>query len=112
MMRPKAVRTRRLRSLARLALVALIATGCTSATAVHIDVNHRVALFDSPVAISVSGLGPGEQVTLTARASDCGGNTWVSNATFTAHSSGRVDLSRDAPTSGSYQGTQAMGLLW
>jgi dienelactone hydrolase len=83
-----------------------------STRAAHINVDRRVALFDSPVAIIVSGLDPGERVTLTASATGCSGFTWMSNASFTADPSGNVDLATEAPTSGSYQGRQAMGLLW
>ncbi len=83
-----------------------------STRAAHINADRRVALFDSPVAISVSGLDPGERVTLTASATGCSGYTWMSNASFTADPSGNVDLATEAPTSGSYQGRQAMGLLW
>ena len=78
----------------------------------HINVDHRASPFDSPVAISVSGLEPGERITLSASATGCSGLTWVSNDAFTADSSGNVDPANEAPTSGSYQGKQTMGLLW
>lgn len=68
--------------------------------------------FWTPIALSVSGLVPGEQVTLSASATDCSGYAWVSSAVFTADSTGNVDLGSDAPASGSYQGKHAMGLLW
>ena len=111
--RPSAARTRRLRTFAQLALAILVA-GCASTTtpAVSIYVHPRVALFDSPTQISVSGLEPGEHITLSASATGCSGYEWVSYAAFTADSSGNVDLDRQAPTSGTYQGKQAMGLLW
>jgi dienelactone hydrolase len=94
--------------------VALLAGGCSSASQldVRIDVDHRVALLDAPVAISVSGLDPGQRVTLNASAASCAGDTWRSTATFTADSTGRVDLASDAPDAGSYVGEHAMGLLW
>jgi dienelactone hydrolase len=94
--------------------LSLFATGCANASQlnVRIHVDHRVALLDAPVAISVSGLGPGQRLTLNASTVGCTGDTWRSSATFTADSAGRVDLASDAPDAGSYVGNQAMGLLW
>jgi len=76
------------------------------------SVDPSVALFDRPVAITVSGLNPGELVTLSASALGCAGYAWRSSATFAADSRGNVALASNAPSSGSYQGKQAMGLLW
>lgn len=69
------------------------------------------ALIDVPRHIVVDQLRPGASVeitTLTQRA----GAPWQSRATYQADAQGRVDLSRDAPVSGSYSGVAAMGLIW
>lgn len=67
-------------------------------------------LIDEPVPIVVSGLAPGAAVTVRLR----GGadDLWTSSATFTADHDGRVDLTRMAPTKGSYKDVDAMGLFW
>ncbi|MDQ8035182.1 acyl-CoA thioesterase/BAAT N-terminal domain-containing protein [Bordetella genomosp. 1] len=69
------------------------------------------ALVDVPRQIRVTGAEPGQAVTLrthTVRA----GVPWTSEATFVADAAGTVDLERDAPTAGSYDGVAPMGLIW
>ncbi|SNU82531.1 palmitoyl-CoA hydrolase [Pandoraea sputorum] len=70
------------------------------------------ALIDVPRHLVVRGATPGAQVTLTARTARAGGVVWHAQATFVADADGTVDVSRDAPVSGSYQGVSAMGLVW
>lgn len=80
--------------------------------------NERITI-DAPVAsayqavhIRITGLTPGYRVTITSSAHDYTGKRWQAQATFTADSSGTVDLAKQAPTSGSYTGADAMGLVW
>ncbi|ALS67361.1 acyl-CoA thioester hydrolase/BAAT C-terminal domain-containing protein [Pandoraea apista] len=70
------------------------------------------ALIDVPRHLVVHGASPGAHVTLTARTARAGGVVWYAEATFKADAQGVVDVSRDAPVSGSYQGVSAMGLIW
>jgi len=70
------------------------------------------ALFGEPFNWSVSGLRPGEKVTVRASSRDARMNTWTSEAVYEADLSGAVDLERQAPLSGSYQGADIFGLLW
>ena len=70
------------------------------------------ALIDVPRRIEVRGAAPGAHVTLTARTARAGGVVWHAQATFVADADGTVDVSRDAPVSGSYRGVSAMGLIW
>lgn len=70
------------------------------------------ALIDVPRHLVVRGATPGAQVTLTARTARAGGVVWHAQATFVADADGTVDVSRNAPVSGSYQGVSAMGLVW
>ncbi|VVE34868.1 palmitoyl-CoA hydrolase [Pandoraea aquatica] len=70
------------------------------------------ALIDVPRHLVVRGATPGAHVTLTARTARAGGVVWHAHATFVADADGTVDVSRDAPVSGSYQGVSAMGLVW
>jgi dienelactone hydrolase len=96
-------------------LGAVVLGGCTGhAAAGHpeISVSAPVALADQAVTIRVTGLAPGQRVTVTAQATDDTGLTWQAGATFTAGQDGLVDLASAAPDSGSYQGADGMGLLW
>src|SRR5579875_3826473 len=68
------------------------------------------ALMDQPVAIRVSGLEPGEPVTLHASMSDYRKHTFAAQATFVADAHGIVDVTRQAPRYGSYSGVHAMWL--
>ena len=68
-------------------------------------------LIDVPRQVRVSGAVPGQGVTLRTRTARAG-VTWTSAATFVADATGTVDLSRDAPVSGSYAGVAPMGLIW
>jgi dienelactone hydrolase len=77
-----------------------------------IEVDRPVALADAPVHLRVGGLAGGEEVTISAQATDAGGKVWRSQAQFTADGGGVVDLDRDRPTSGTYQGIDGMGLFW
>ena len=77
-----------------------------------IEVDKPVALADAPVHLRVSGLGSGDEVTISAQARDAGGKVWRSQAQFTADGGGVVDLDRAQPRSGTYQGVDGMGLFW
>lgn len=70
------------------------------------------ALIDVPRHITVSGLAPGERVTITSRTLRGPGIAWSAAARFQADAQGCVDLHRDAPLDGSYAGVSAMGLIW
>lgn len=70
------------------------------------------ALIDVPRHIVASGLVPSETVTLRSRTLRGPGVAWRAEAVFEADAQGTVDLSRDAPRSGSYAGVSPMGLVW
>ncbi len=69
-------------------------------------------LVDRPISIRVSGLEPGEPITLRASMPGSNHRIWSAQATFIASSRGVVDVTRQAPRYGSYSGTHAMGLVW
>jgi pimeloyl-ACP methyl ester carboxylesterase len=77
-----------------------------------IEVDDATALADQPVRIRVTGLAPAQRVTVIAEATDYSGQAWRAHANVIANGDGVADLSRDAPTDGSYQGADAMGLFW
>ncbi len=67
---------------------------------------------DEPVTVRVTGAPPGETVTVAASTVDAAGHTWDSTATVRADDEGVVDLTRDAPESGTYDGVAPMGWCW
>src|SRR5438270_159978 len=79
-------------------------------TVVHVD--PPIARVDEPFSLTVSGLPPGEPVTIRAATRDGELREWASNATFLAGDDGTVDVSTAAPLSGTYSGVDPAGLLW
>ena len=70
-------------------------------TAVHLDVTPLRALVDEPVTISLSGLVPGQTVTLWAHARDMSDEEWMSSASFAADENGAINLASKPPITGS-----------
>lgn len=87
-----------------------LATQAQTSTVIHIKPD--TALVDERVSIRVTGLASGQTVAIKATMIDRTGREWASRAVFTADRSGIIDLSRQAPTEGSYSGVDAMGLFW
>jgi len=77
-----------------------------------IQVSEPSALADQAIDIRVTELSAGEQVTVSAQATDAKKGTWRSSAVYTASQNGTVDLEKVAPKSGSYQGKDGMALFW
>ncbi|HKV97233.1 MAG TPA: acyl-CoA thioesterase/bile acid-CoA:amino acid N-acyltransferase family protein [Gammaproteobacteria bacterium] len=86
--------------------------GWTYSHAIVLSATPVAALMDQSVTIRVSGLKPGEPVTLRASMRDYLHRTWSAEAIFFADDHGVVDVTRDAPKYGSYSGMHAMGLVW
>ncbi|XP_037756284.1 acyl-coenzyme A thioesterase 1 isoform X1 [Chelonia mydas] len=71
------------------------------------------SLFDEPLAITVRGLCPQQEVTLRLSLQDEGGELFQSCALYQAESSGELELTRSpALPGGSFSGLDPMGLLW
>ncbi|HEX9042824.1 MAG TPA: acyl-CoA thioesterase/bile acid-CoA:amino acid N-acyltransferase family protein [Trebonia sp.] len=110
--------TRKLGSISAGVAVALLTGGLTAcsggapAKPAVIQVSEPSALADQAIDIRVAGLSAGEQVTVSAQATDAKKGTWRSSAVYTASQGGTVDLAEAAPKSGSYQGKDGMGLFW
>ncbi|EJN01440.1 acyl-CoA thioester hydrolase/BAAT C-terminal domain-containing protein [Herbaspirillum sp. YR522] len=68
-------------------------------------------LIDVPRRIVISGAAAGQALRVDSSTLRRGAE-WRSSAIFVADAQGRIDLSRDAPSEGDYQGVDAMGLLW
>ncbi len=92
--------------------VAAVAQNSRPATALEIRVKPDTALVDEVVSVVVSGLAPNQAATIKATLTDNHGAVWQSSAEFIADRKGVVDLSKQAPTRGSYTGIDRMGLFW
>lgn len=79
---------------------------------ISISIQPAEAIYGTPFSMMISGLKPGEEVTLKARSIDGSGIIWVSTATYEADQKGVIDLSRQAPLSGDYDEPDVLGLLW
>ena len=76
----------------------------------HFEIPRDTFLIDEPIPIVISGLPPGQMVTVKLRSDDQ--PAWSSSASFIVGPDGIADLTRMAPASGSYRGVDAMGLFW
>ena len=76
-----------------------------------VRVTPRSALADDVVRIEANGLKPNVTATIRARRVDAQGRVWQSLVEARANSKGVIDLSKQAPTGGSYSGLLAMGAL-
>jgi dienelactone hydrolase len=79
---------------------------------VRIEVDRKESFYDQPVAIRIHECPPGAAVTVRAAALDDLQRRWESQAVFMAGPHGTIDLARDAASSGTYPGRDAMGLFW
>ena len=68
-------------------------------------------LVDETLCIRVLGVQKGDRVGVRLASAGASGSMWLSMATFVAGGT-ELDLTRDAPVSGSYEGADAMGLFW
>jgi len=77
-----------------------------------VKVEPALAVMGTPFSITISGLKPGEQVTLKAGTADRRGRLWQSSAVFAVSGQGTVDVASQAPVSGSYDVADVFGPLW
>jgi dienelactone hydrolase len=87
------------------------ATGPPAAPPEHLQlqVSPRVSAVDTPLSIRVSGLTPGQIVTLSVTSVDANGVRWSSSSTYRAGRAGTVDPATTSAVAGSYTGVDAMG---
>ena len=77
-----------------------------------IVVDQPDALIDQPIAIALRGFAPRQPVRVTATQTYADTARWESRATFISDNDGQVDVTRQAPVSGTYEGVAPMGLFW
>lgn len=67
------------------------------------------SMIDETLRIAVTGLSPGQRLRLAVRIDEFRAGAW---ADFVADDDGVVDVSTAAPVAGTYEGCDAMALLW
>src|SRR5580658_8412776 len=77
-----------------------------------IIVDQPHSLIDLPITITLRDFAPRQSVTVTATQTFADDSRWQGRATFISAGDGCVDLSRQAPESGTYEGVSGMGLFW
>jgi len=77
-----------------------------------IVVDQPDALVDQPIAIALRGFAPRQPVSVIATQTYAEAARWQSRATFISDNVGQVDVTRQAPASGTYEGVAPMGLIW
>ena len=94
-------------------LIAFLVGGCAANGPQHptITVHPAAGLFDQPVHLQITGLSPGESVTVQLSSVDDESDLWSSHATFSADGRGNLDLNHSPALSGSYHGVNPMGLV-
>jgi dienelactone hydrolase len=79
---------------------------------VRLDISPARAFIDDELNIRILGLKALETMPIRASTEDDDKRVWSSHATFSADSSGVVDVTSQEPLSGTYRGLSPMGLLW
>jgi len=100
------------RSVFAAALMLGMALGIGGATELKMVATPSIALYGEPFSWKITGLRPGERVTVKAASTDARRILWASEAVFQADASGTVDVGKQAPVSGGYAEADIFGLLW
>lgn len=97
-------------------LACLLLPGVAAAQSLHLSPADTV-LDGEPVTLTAQGLQPNEEVTIQAQrwyatSAARPARHYQSSIRLRADPEGRIDLSRQPPLSGSYEGVSALGLFW
>ena len=95
-----------------LLLALLVGCSADQPKTATLTVDAPEAPADQAVHISVGALIAGKKVEIELTTGDINGERWRGHAEFKATADGTVDLTRDAPVSGTYAGVDGMGLFW
>ena len=90
----------------------VLGTSARQGTAQILRVLPDHVMADESADLQVSGLRPGEQVTIWAELVDGAQQRWRSEGEFTADRGGTVDTGTQRPVRGTYRSVSAMGLVW
>ena len=77
----------------------------------EISISPNKILFGEETTIKLEGFDAEQEIELEAKFTSDDNKTYISRAIFRTNTEGKVDLSNDAPISGSYHGVVPMGLI-
>ncbi len=77
-----------------------------------IEITPEHALIDEKVNVFLRNFTPHQRVTLRASVTDDLGKLWASHAVVQTNAEGTLDLSKQAPSAGTYDTIDPMGLFW
>ena len=83
-----------------------------SASTPRIEALPADGLIDEPLDIHLSGLTPGERVTVRSRVNFDGAGGWSTEAVYEADGDGALDLNATAPVSGDFAEADANAFIW
>lgn len=84
----------------------------SAGNAIRFEILPSPAFVDEELAIRLTGLNPGQRISISAQTQDDAGRRWESRAMFLADASGSVDPAARESFDGTYHGRSAMGLFW
>jgi dienelactone hydrolase len=67
---------------------------------------------DTPLTIRAEAFEPGQLALIRAETTDASGRQWRAEAVYEANAEGVIDVSQQAPVTGTYNGVAPMGLIW
>src|SRR5512143_1267422 len=73
------------------------------------EISPLRGMVDVPLKIRLTGMPPGDIVTVRSSIAD---GIWTAEASFAVGADGAIDLEEQAPVSGSYSTVDSMGLIW
>ncbi|XP_068111948.1 acyl-coenzyme A thioesterase 1-like [Hyperolius riggenbachi] len=93
--------------------VTLLALRRAMSSGVQLQVSPQRCLYDETLQLQVSGLSPGQDITLRTELTDEGGQLFSSMGRYRAGGSGELDLSQSpALEGGTFTGIETEGPLW
>jgi esterase/lipase len=100
-----------IKNLIAVTLILILFPLCSDKARIEIYIENERDLYGTPFSIHITGLSPGETVTLSALSEDASGSEWTTSSGLTATSSGKITLEFDDPPKINPQGTDLYGYL-
>ncbi|KPK80440.1 MAG: hypothetical protein AMS27_17035, partial [Bacteroides sp. SM23_62_1] len=102
---------KRIKNLIPITFILILCPLCSDKGQIKINIKNDRDLYGTPFSIHITGLSPGEKVTLSAFSEDASGSEWTTSSDLTATSSGKITLTFDDPPENNPQRTDLYGYL-
>jgi esterase/lipase len=100
-----------IKNLIPITLILILFTFCSDKGQIKIKIKNDSDLYGTPFSIHITGLSPGEKVTLSAFSEDASGSEWTTSSDLTATSRGKITLSFDDSSENNPQRIDLYGYL-